>query len=59
MFAIFKMLLESSLTLCRFLTQFATIFVPLAKTAQKRLPLIAIGNDWHAAAATLLIGNLL
>ena len=29
------------------------------KTAQKRLPLIAIGNDWHAAAAALLIGNLL
>ena len=29
------------------------------KTAQKRLPLIATGNDWHAAAAALLIGNLL
>ena len=60
MFAILKMLLESSLTLCRLLTQFATIFVPLAKkTAQKRLPLVAIGDDWYAAAAALLIGNLL
>ena len=29
------------------------------KTAQKQLPLIAIGDDWHAAAAALLIGNLL
>ena len=29
------------------------------KTAQKQLPLIAIGNDWHTVAAALLIGNLM
>ena len=44
MFAILKMLLESSLTLCRFLTQFATIFVPLAKNSTK-----AAATDWQSA----------
>ena len=29
------------------------------KTAHKWLPLIADGNNWHAAAAALLIGNLM
>ena len=51
--------LEFSLILCCFLTQFVTTFVPLAKTTQKRLPLLAIGNDWHTVAAALLISNLM
>ena len=29
------------------------------KQQKKRLPLLAIGDDWHAAAAALLIRNLL